>query len=119
MSKLQDDFSKIRMKQPLESVRPWDLRNLHFNGTRSGKRNKERLFLSRLRTDQINDGLETATTLWEKDNQRRRNHASVAYFATASSSAAPRTPISILLVISRLANNFSKILRNFPFKFWR
>ena len=45
----------------------------------------------------INGGLETATTLWEKDNQRRRSHASVAYFVVASSSAACKTPISILL----------------------
>jgi hypothetical protein len=118
MSKLQDDFSKIPMKQQLESERPLDLKNLHFKRTRSGKETRSDCFSRGCRTDQINGGLETATTLWEKDNQRRRNHASVAYFATANSSAAPRTTISILLVISRLVNNFPKIPRNFPFKFW-
>src|SRR2546430_15834157 len=44
MSKLQDDFSKIPMKQPLESVRPWDLKNLHFKGTRSGKETRSGCF---------------------------------------------------------------------------
>ena len=112
MSKLQDDFSKIPMKEPL------DLKNLHFKRTRSGKETRSGCFSRGCRTDQIDGGLETATTLWEKDNQRRRNHASVAYFATASSSAALMIHISILLVISHLVNNFPKILRNFPFKFW-
>src|SRR6478736_5594084 len=101
MSKLQDDFSKIPMKQPLESERPLDLKNLHFKSTRSGKETRSGCFSRGCRTDQISGGLESAKTSWEKDNQRRRNHASVAYFATARSSATPRTFISILLVISR------------------
>src|SRR6476659_3355660 len=70
-------------------------------------------------TEQINGGLETAATLWEKNNQRRRNHASVAYFTTASSTAALRISISMLLITRRLASKLPKILRNLPFRFSR
>jgi hypothetical protein len=52
------------MKQPLESVRPWDLKNLHFKGTRSGKETRSGCFSRGCRTEQINGGLETAATLW-------------------------------------------------------
>ena len=58
MSKLQDNFSKFPMKQSLESVRRWDLKNLYFKGTRSGKERRSGCFSRGCRSDQINGGLE-------------------------------------------------------------